>query len=194
MTRRSLITAAVALGALATVGVARAEAQITEISRSRVSDMSRVTFGHWCDDKFVLRNEGDALVRAELAVAKSGEHTPVTLGAREQIQFNSPSRQDVELWVDGALVATAKKERRSCRNVAGSASVEVNAPEVTTREPERRYYAPYPAVDPWFYGAGAYWGLGYYGGYWGPRGSTIIVRQPVVVRGRGGVPRGGRRR
>ena len=194
MLRRFLLLA-VAFGALTSLTAVRADAQITELSRTSVSDISRVTFGHWCDDKFVLRNDGDALVRAELAVAKSGEHTPVTLGAREQIQFNSPSRQDVELWVDGALVGTAKKERRNCRDVAGSASVEVSAPEVSTREPARRYYAPYPVVDPWFYGAGAaYWGLGYYGGYWGPRGG-VIIRQPLVVRrGRGGTPRSGRRR
>ncbi len=67
--------------ALAAGITTRAEAQIADVQRSAVADISRLTFGYLCDDTFVLRNDGDKAVNANLGVTKSGEQTPVALAA-----------------------------------------------------------------------------------------------------------------
>lgn len=171
-------------------------AQIADVQRSAVSDISRLTFGYLCDDTFVLRNDGEKPVNANLAVAKSGEQTPVALAAHEQVQFTSKSKEDVELWVDGKLVAKAEKEKRQCKDVQGNASVAVAPLEVTgDTDKGRRSFANYPYFDPWFYGAYGPWGA-WGGGFgaWGYRPFySGFVGVPIVVGGRGGTS-GGRRR
>lgn len=174
------------------VGAVSVEAQIADLARSAVSDMSRVTFGYLCDDTFVLRNDGDKPVSASLSVEKSGEQTPVALAAHEQVQFTSKGKQDVELWVDGKLVARAEKQKRSCKDVQGNASVAVAPLEVASDDDtgSRRTWANYPFYDPWFMGGFGPWGYGGFGA-WGYRPLyTGFVGVPIVVGTRGG----GRRR
>lgn len=182
---------ALALLALTATG---AQAQIADVQRSAVADISRVTFGYLCDDTFVLRNDGEKPVSTSLAVEKSGEQVPLALGAHEQVQFTSKSKNDVELWVDGKLVAKAEKERRPCKDVQGNASVAVAPLDVTTDDDRgRRTYTNYPYFDPWVYGAYGPWGMGGVGGFgaWGFRPFyTGYVGVPIIVGGRGG----GRRR
>jgi hypothetical protein len=172
----------------------RAEAQIADVQRSAVADISRLTFGYLCDDTFVLRNDGDKAVTASLGVAKSGEQTALALAAHEQVQFTSKSKEDVELWVDGKLVAKAEKEKRGCKDVQGNASVAVAPLEVSgDTDKGRRSLANYPYFDPWFYGAYGPWGA-WGGGFgaWGYRPFyTGYVGVPIIVGNRGG---GGRRR
>jgi hypothetical protein len=173
----------------------RAEAQIADVQRTAVADISRLTFGYLCDDTFVLRNDGDKVVNANLGVAKSGEQTPVALAAHEQVQFTSKSKEDVELWIDGKLVAKAEKEKRGCKEVQGNASVAVAPLEVSgDTDKGRRSFANYPFYDPWFYGAFGPWGAwgGGFGG-WGYRPFySGYVGVPIIVGGRSGG--GGRRR
>lgn len=181
--------------ALAAGITTRAEAQIADVQRTAVADISRLTFGYLCDDTFVLRNDGDKVVNATLGVAKSGEQTPVALAAHEQVQFSSKSKEDVELWIDGKLVAKAEKEKRGCKEVQGNASVAVAPLEVSgDTDKGRRSFANYPYFDPWFYGAFGPWGAwgGGFGG-WGYRPFySGYVGVPIIVGGRGGG--GGRRR
>jgi hypothetical protein len=172
----------------------RADAQIADVQRSAVADISRLTFGYLCDDTFVLRNDGDKPVNASLGVTKSGEQTAVALAAHEQVQFTSRSKDDVELWVDGKLVAKAEKEKRGCKDVQGNASVAVAPLEVSgDTDKGRSSFANYPYFDPWFYGAYGPWGA-WGGGFgaWGYRPFySGYVGVPIIVGGRGG---SGRRR
>jgi hypothetical protein len=171
-----------------------AHAQIADVTRSAVSDISRLTFGQLCEDRFIVRNDGARAVEAELAVAKSGEHTKIALGPHEQVEFSSKAKENVELWVDGKLVATAEKEKRSCKDIQGNASVAVAPLEVTQNDRDKTpRYANYPFYDPWFYGLyGPGFGVGYGYGALGWRAPyyTGFVGVPIVVGGRGG----GRRR
>lgn len=58
---------------VATVGGASpAHAQITDVTHSAVADISRLTFGQLCENRFIVRNDGARAVDAELAVARSG--------------------------------------------------------------------------------------------------------------------------
>ena len=63
------------VGALLAGAAAPLAAQITEVNRSPVTDISRVTFGYLCDDTFVLRNDGSAICRPSWASAR-GPSTP----------------------------------------------------------------------------------------------------------------------
>jgi hypothetical protein len=172
------------------------QAQITEIARSAVADVAHLTFGHLCDDTFLLRNDGAQEVRAEVGLHKGAEHTPVPLGAHEQVQFMSKGKEDVELWVNGTLVAKAPKDKRACTEVQGNASVAVAPLDVTTSDGDRRArYANYPYFDPWMIGPFGAWGYGVGGfsrfGVWGPR-YTGFGGAPIIVAG--GSRGGGRRR
>lgn len=186
----AILTAIVALVG----GAPAAHAQITDVTRSAVADISRLTFGQLCEDRFIVRNDGARAVDAELAIAKSGEHTRIALGPHEQAEFSSKGKNDVELWIDGKLVATAEKEKRSCKDIQGNASVAVAPLEVTQNDKDRSpRYANYPFYDPWFYGLyGPGFGAGYGYGALGWRAPyyTGFVGVPIVVGGRGG----GRRR
>lgn len=176
------------------LGMPRAtRAQIADVTRSAVSDISRLTFGQLCEDRFIVRNDGARPVDAELAVAKRGEHTKIALGPHEQVEFSSKTKDDIELWIDGKLVATAEKEKRSCKDIQGNASVAVAPLEVTQNEKDKSpRYANYPFYDPWFYGLyGPGFGYGYGALGWRAPYYTGFVGVPIVVGGRSG---GGRRR
>lgn len=168
-----------------------AQAQIMDVKRSAVADISRLTFGYLCADTFILRNDGDKAVEAILAVSKSREQSPMTLAAREQIQFTSQSKEDVELWIDDKLVARAEKEKRQCKDVQGNASVAVAPLEVTTDDDRgRRNVTNWPYFNPWLMSAFGPWGgfggpWGAYGGPWGGFGYrpfyVSYVGVPIVV-------------
>lgn len=182
---RAVATATLLLAAAVPATV---RAQIADVTRSSVTEVRRLTFGHLCADTFVLRNDSDRSVDAALAVEGAGERTPVQLGGHEQVEFTSKSRADVELWVDDKLVAKAEKERRKCDAVQRNASVAV-APLNAERDDanDRRAWANYPFYDPWFYGP--YWRVGFYGAYAWPA-YYGYVGVPIVIGGgfRGGAP------
>ena len=165
-----------------------AAAQIAVVSRTPAANATQLTFGYLCDDRFVVRNDGEAAVDVEYGLEKGAEHTKLTVNAHETVELASKSRDAVELWVDGKLVARAKKERRSCKDVPGSAAVTVTPLEVPGADDSRAAYPypyPYGLYDPWgyrFYGSMGF-GFGY------PR----LVGYPVVIGGMGrGGPRGHR--
>lgn len=189
MFRRTAIVVGAALWS-----AAPAEAQITEVTRSAVADLSRLTFGQLCDDRFILRNDGTKPVDAAVSVAKSGEQTKIALGAHEQVEFTSKSKDDVELWVDNKLVAKAEREKRSCKDVQGNASVAVAPLEVNTSDDDKRpRYANYPFYDPWFYGMyGPGFGYGYGTLGWRSPFYRGYVGVPIIVGGGRGGPRGRR--
>jgi hypothetical protein len=171
-------------------------AQITDLARTAVADVQRLTFGQLCEERFLLRNDGERPVAGALALAGAGEQVPYTLAAHEQLEFAARGKGDVELWVDGKLVARAAREKRSCKDVQGNAAVAVAPLEVTPGEKDgRATWAGYPYYDPWFLGPwGAGWGLAGWGGWggWGPYRGFVGV--PIVVGGGGGRARGGARR
>ena len=168
-------------------------AQVTEIARRPIADIAHLTFGSLCEDRFVIRNDGPNPVDVEYGVAKANEHTRITLNGREQIELESRSREPLELWMDGKLVAKAEKEGRKCRDVQGNASVAVAPLEVpgTERESNNQrgvragvgFGYGNPFYDPWYGPFGAY-GWGYRPFYSGFYGVPIIIRSN----------RGGRRR
>ena len=184
--RTPLRFAAVATFAVAATPLA---AQVTEVARSSVASVAQLTFGNFCEDRFVLRNDGTEPVSVEFAVAKATERTRLTLNGREQVEVTSQSKEALELWMDGKLIAKAEKERRSCRDVAGNASVVVAPLEVATTNRDDRArnnrMGAYPFYDPFYYGyAGFYNGWGFRPFYSGFYGVPIII----------GGGRGGRRR
>lgn len=168
-------------------------AQVTEVTRTPINDGARITFGYLCDDRFVIRNDGDKGVDLEYSVEKSNEHTKVQVNAHELIELNSKSKNDMELWADGKMVAKAEKDKRSCKDVPASGAVSVTPLEVEDRSDRNRDYAfsrfgfgsPFGFYDPYGF---RYSAFGAWGAY--PYYSTII-RVPVIVNRGGG--RGGRR-
>ncbi|MFN8580227.1 MAG: hypothetical protein U0163_04520 [Gemmatimonadaceae bacterium] len=161
-----------------------ARAQITEVSRTPVADAAQITFGYLCDDRFVIRNDGTKPIDLEYGLEKGTEHTKLALSARESVELSSPSKQPMELWMDGKLIAKAYKEKRSCKDVQGNASVRVNPLDVSSSTRSRPTYAygpPYPFYDPWYFGFYGMYGIRPY--------YAIRVGYPIII-GRGG----GRRR
>ena len=168
-------------------------AQVTEVSRRPIADVAHLTFGSLCEDRFVIRNDGPTPVAIEYAVSKGTEHSRLTLGGREQVELESKSKEPLELWMDGKLIATAEKEGRKCRDVPGNASVAVAPLDVprSDRDDDRRNASRVgvgvgfgsPFFDPWYSPFGAYgWGYRpFYSGFYGV---------PIIIGGRGG----GRRR
>ncbi len=165
-------------------------AQVTEVSRRPIADIAHLTFGSLCDDKFVIRNDGPNPVTVQYAVEKGEEHSPLTLMGREQVELESKSRDALELWMDGKLVAKAEKEGRKCRDLPGNASVAIAPLDVPLTERERSNQRNntrssfgvgfgYPFYDPWYGPFGAY-GFGYrpfYSGFYGV---------PIFIGGRAG--------
>ncbi len=163
-------------------------AQVTEIARTPIADGAQLTFGYLCDDRFVIRNDGTNPVDLEYAVAKSNTLTKLTINARETVELASPSKEAMELWLDGKLVAKALKEKRACKDVQGNANVAIAPLEVTSNERDRRVSAfGSPFFDPWMYGF--YGSLGYrpyYSSFYNPG----FYRAPIIIAYRGGGRRG----
>ncbi len=189
---RTSALAALGLVAGAAFAASPLRAQITEVARTPIADAAQVTFGYVCDDRFVIRNDGTKPIDLEYGLEKGAEHSRITLNARESVELNSPSKAAMELWMDSKLIAKAIKERRSCRDVQGSSQVTVVPPNVQSNQPSHvtnvytSWGPPYPFWDPWAFGL--YGGFGYR-----PYYSGLTVAFPIVIGGRGGMPRGRRR-
>lgn len=180
-----VVTTAVALVVGTAATGSRLGAQITEVSRTQIADAAQITFGYLCDDRFVVRNDGTKPINLEYAVEHGTEHSKLALNAREAVELASKSKAPMELWMDGKLIANALKERRSCKDVQGNASVSVAPLEVAGSQAQGQpvivYGLPYPFYDPWAFGF--YGSMGFRPYY--SAGFPIIV-------GRRGWPRRGR--
>ncbi len=163
-------------------------AQVSEVSRRPIADIAHLTFGSLCEDRFVIRNDGPNSVDVEYAVSKGNARTPLTLGGREQVELESKSRDELELWMDGKLVAKAEKEGRKCGDIQGNAMVAIAPLNVATNAPDIRNARNArggvglgfgnPFFDPW-YGPYSSYGWGYrpfYSGFYGV---------PIFIGGRG---------
>ena len=189
MKNERLLTLTVAACALlVTSGTLRAQEQITEVSRTPIADATQITFGYLCDDRFIIRNDDTKPVDLEYGLEKGNSHTKLTLNGRETVELASKSRASMELWKDGKMVAKARRENRSCKDVQGNGAVTVTPLEVSSRD-DGRYRNGYdyrfasPFYDPWGYG------YGYYAGYGLRPGFVSYVRYPIIVT-RGGGRRG----
>jgi hypothetical protein len=184
MYSRHALTVVVGLACVASLG----RAQVTEVARTSIADAAQLTFGHLCEDRFVIRNDGTAPVTLAYGVSKGSEQTTFTIGAREIVELSSKAKQPLELWKDGQRIARAEKERRSCKDVQGTGSVQVSSLEVNSTERPRQNWAGYGPG--WGWGWGGAWGVSpwmmdpWLGG-WGVRPWGGFVSVPVIVGGRG---------
>lgn len=144
--------------ALATVAGALLAAPLAAQQPSKV----QLAFGYHCDNTFALRNEGTQTADVEFVVLGTADKGRVTVKPSETVQIESATAGDVELYVDGKLVATEHKGNRSCEALTSAPSGTVtvrhlDAYEVVYVEP--RYVAPVYLsprevvyVRPWDYG------------------------------------------
>ncbi len=182
-----------------TVFGTRLNAQITEVARTPIADAAQLTYGYLCDDRFVIRNDGTKPVELEYGVEKGTEHTKLVLNARESVELASKSKNAIELWMDGKLVAKAVKERRSCKDVQGNGSVSVTPLEVNENDRSRNgsyaYGSRYPFYDPWSFGMyGMYGAYGMYGGLGFRPFYSAAFGYPIIIGGGGRRPMGRRGR
>lgn len=194
-TPHARVPALLALVAAGLTSAPGAAAQVTEVTRRPISEITHLTFGSLCEDRFVIRNDGVTPVNLAYAVSNGSEHTRMTLGARELVELESRSKEPLELWMDGKLIAKAEKEGRKCRDVQGNASVAVAPLDVQSNERDDRRNNSNARFGYGFgYGAGLYdpW-YGPYGGYgWGFRPFySGFYGVPIII---GGGRGGGRRR
>ena len=173
-----------ALGALAIAALSAAPAAAQQAAKVQLA------FGYECDNKFALRNEGTQLVNLEYAVAGTPERGTVSVKPNETVQLESASRNDVQLYVDGKLVATEKKGNRACAQAAVASTV-------TVRHLDQRevvYVQQAQVIEPVYVGPEVVyvrpWDYGY---YYGPRLSVHLGFGFPIRGGWRGGPRGGGR-
>jgi hypothetical protein len=162
-------------------------AQVSEVSRRPIADIAHLTFGSLCDDRFIIRNDGPTSVDVEYAVPKGNGRTQLTLGGREQVELEVKSGDELELWMDGKLVAKAEKEGQKCKDIQGNAMVAIAPLNVPTNDRNTRQTRNAqvgfgvgfgsPFFDPWYGPFGAYgWGYQpFYSGFYG---------RPIFIGGR----------
>lgn len=187
MKNKRLLTLSVFACALGTAaGTASAQDQITEVSRTPIANATQITFGYMCDDRFVIRNDDTKAVELEYGLEKGNSHTKLTLNGRETVELASKSRASMELWMDGKLVAKARKENRSCKDVQGNSAVKVTPLEVSSNDDGR---ARYPYDYPYGFGSPFYdsWGFGFYNSFGiRPYYASRVIAYPVIIGNRGG--------
>jgi hypothetical protein len=185
-TRRTTLPVLLALSAAGVAMTAPLGAQVSEVARRPIADITHLTFGSLCEDRFIIRNDGAAPVDVEYAVNKGTEHTRLSLAGHEVVELESRSKEALELWMNGKLVAKAEKEDRKCSDVMGDPTVAVAPLDVQTRNQrdDRRgnqnMRASFgvgwgsPFYDP-FYGPFGGYGWGYRPYYAGFYGVPIII-------------------
>lgn len=192
-------TAILSLGALSLVAVAR-----TPLRAQSAAASVQLAFGYECGDRFMVRNDGDNPVLVEYAVAGSQDKSQLHLAGRQSAEIASAQSGNMELWVNGKVVASEPKGNIACAPARGANVAPVNqadqaaapadsaysAAPVVVYAPPPCYYDgcyPYPYYYPNYYpyyGFGSYFypSIGFYGRIGGGRGG---VRGPAF-RGRGG--------
>jgi hypothetical protein len=144
--------------ALATIAGALLAAPVAAQQPSKV----QLAFGYRCDNKFALRNEGTQTADVEFVVLGTADKGRVTVKPNETVQIESATAGDVELYVDGRLIATEHKGNRSCEALTSAPSGTVTVRHLDADEVvyvERRYIEPVYLsprevvyVRPWDYG------------------------------------------
>src|SRR6185503_14003247 len=114
-TLRTLIGGA-AIGA--TAGIPLSAQVVREGARSSPND-AQISFGYLCDDRFVVRNEGDAPLRLEYGLTKNDERTALALDKSESVELLLSTSDELALFSGGKVIATARREYRDCDEVEG---------------------------------------------------------------------------
>jgi len=112
----------------ATAGMLPLGAQvIREGARTSPKDAKevQVTFGYLCDDRFVVRNEGDDPLRLEYGLAKNDERTSLSLDARESVELLLDTSDELDLFAGGKVIGSAVRDYRDCRDMDDNAHVVV---------------------------------------------------------------------
>src|ERR1019366_8035863 len=104
----------------------------------------QVAFGYQCGDRFLIKNDGNQAVSLEWKAVGSQDRSPLRLNAKESREIASASSDAVELWVNGALVATEPKGNKACGATAGANAP--SGPTVVVRPLDAQ--APSGADDP----------------------------------------------
>ncbi|MHB1311012.1 MAG: hypothetical protein ACYC3L_03260 [Gemmatimonadaceae bacterium] len=153
LARRSLGAVAVATAAGALLAAPLAAQQPAKV---------QLAFGYHCDDKFALRNEGTQTADVQFVVLGTADKGRVTVKPNETVQIESATDGDVELYVDGKLVASEHKGNRSCEALTSAPSGTVTVRHLDPGEVmyvEPRYVQPVYLsprevvyVRPWDYG------------------------------------------
>lgn len=203
-----LRTGFISLGALALVAAGRAPLRAQSASQS-----IQLAFGYECGDRFLVRNDGNNPVVIEYAVAGSQDKSQLHLNGLQSAEIASAQSGNLELWVNGKVVASEPKGNRACAALPGNdvtaqpldQSAETSAqpvdsgytapPVVVYAQPGPYYgydyypYYPYPyayyGYSPFFYPS-----VSIYGGFGrgigrGGFGHGGVVRGPTFRGGRG---------
>ena len=144
-------TGFISLGALALVAAPRAPLHAQNASQS-----VQLAFGYECGDRFMVRNDGNNPVVIEYAVAGSQDKSQLHLAGLQAAEIASAPSGNVELWVNGRVVASEPKGNRPCAAAGNGVSVQpVNQSAQTATQPGDSTYSAAPVVvyaqPPYYY-------------------------------------------
>jgi hypothetical protein len=194
-------TALISLGALSLVAVAH-----TPLRAQGSAQSVQLAFGYECGDRFMVRNDGNNPVVVEYAVSGSQDRSQLHLDGLQSKEIASAQSGNLELWVNGKVVASEPKGNRACGATQASGvnvrpmnqedaqtaaqpgdSTYTAAPVVVYAQPPYYYddYYGYPYYPYAYYGYSPflYPSIGIYGGFGRGFGGRGFI-------GRGGVTRG----
>jgi hypothetical protein len=159
-------TGFLSLGALALVAVAHAPLHAQGTSQS-----VQLAFGYECGDRFMVRNDGNNPVVVEYGVSGSQDKSQLHLNGLQSAEIASAQSGNVELSVNGKVVASEPKGNRACGAARGN-GVNVRPLDQTSQPGDSAYTAapevvygsaPYYNYDYDYYYPYAYGPYGYYG-------------------------------
>ncbi|MGH7654244.1 MAG: hypothetical protein ACREN6_06225 [Gemmatimonadaceae bacterium] len=158
-------TGFISLGALALVAASHAP-----LHAQNAGQTVQLAFGYECGDRFMVRNDGNNPVLIEYAVAGSQDKSQLHLNGLQSAEIASAQSGNVELWVNGKVVASEPKGNQPC-----TASNGVNVAPLNQREqsaqPSDSTYSAAPVVvyaqPPCYYDDCYAYPYGYPYGYYG---------------------------
>jgi hypothetical protein len=101
--------------AIALAGFTPLGAQVREGARTSL-DEAKIAFGYVCDDRFIVTNDGTEPVRLEYGLDRSDARTTLSLDGRESVELLLSSQEQLNLMMEGRVIATAYNERRRCED------------------------------------------------------------------------------
>ena len=157
-------TGFISLGALALVAASHAP-----LHAQNAGQTVQLAFGYECGDRFMVRNDGNNPVVIEYAVAGSQDKSQLHLNGLQSSEIASAQSGNLELWVNGKVVASEPKGNRACAAAQGNGTnVRPLNESTTTAQPDDSTYTSAPVVvyaqPPYYYNDYAY---PYYYPYYG---------------------------
>lgn len=74
----------------------------------------QLAFGYECGDRFIVRNDGTQPVLVEYAAVGMQDRSELHLAGKQRAEIASAQAGDLQLWVDGRVVASEPKGNRPC--------------------------------------------------------------------------------